>query len=127
MSVYERLESLEKIGIKLGLRNIKVILEALGQPQNSFRSVLIAGTNGKGSTGAMLESILRNQSLKTGYYTSPHLIDLRERIQINRKLISRLEFEDVLSKVFEAVDSMIASARLETPPTYFEVLTAIKN
>jgi dihydrofolate synthase/folylpolyglutamate synthase len=124
MSIYERLESLEKIGIKLGLRNIKVILEALGQPQDSFRSILIAGTNGKGSTGAMLESILRNQSLKTGYYTSPHLIDIRERIQINRKLISKQEFEDVLSKVFEAVDSMMASARLETPPTYFEVLTA---
>jgi len=124
MSVYERLESLEKIGIKLGLRNIKVILEALGQPQNAFRSILIAGTNGKGSTGAMLESILRHQSLKTGYYTSPHLIDIRERIQINRKLISKQEFEHVLSKVFDAIDSMIASARLETPPTYFEVLTA---
>ena len=64
MSVYERLESLEKIGIKLGLRNIKVILEALGQPQNSFRSVLIAGTNGKGSTGAILESILRIKDSK---------------------------------------------------------------
>jgi dihydrofolate synthase / folylpolyglutamate synthase len=124
MSVYERLESLEKIGIKLGLRNIKVILEALGQPQNSFRSILIAGTNGKGSTGAMLESILRHQSFKTGYYTSPHLIDIRERIQINRKLISQQEFEDVLSKVFEAIDSMMASSKLETPPTYFEVLTA---
>lgn len=124
MSVYERLESLEKIGIKLGLRNIKVILEALGQPQNSFRSILIAGTNGKGSTGAMLESILRNKGLKSGYYTSPHLIDIRERIQINRKLISKQDFEDVLTKVFEAVDSMIASAKLETPPTYFEVLTA---
>lgn len=124
MSLYERLESLEKIGIKLGLRNIKVILEALGQPQNSFRSILIAGTNGKGSTGAMLESILRHQSFKTGYYTSPHLIDIRERIQINRKLISKQDFEDVLSKVFEAVDSMMASAKLETLPTYFEVLTA---
>ena len=124
MSVYERLESLEKIGIKLGLRNIKVILEALGQPQNSFRSVLIAGTNGKGSTGAMLESILRNQGFKTGYYTSPHLVDIRERIQINRDLISEKDFEAVLLKVFDAVNSMIASARLETPPTYFEVLTA---
>src|SRR5262245_54867011 len=124
MSVYERLESLEKIGIKLGLRNIKVILEALGQPQNSFRSILIAGTNGKGSTGAMLESILRKQGFKTGYYTSPHLIDIRERIQINRQLISPQEFEAVLSTVFDAVDLMMSSARLETPPTYFEILTA---
>jgi dihydrofolate synthase / folylpolyglutamate synthase len=124
MSVYERLESLERIGIKLGLRNIKVILEALGQPQNSFRSILIAGTNGKGSTGAMLESILRKQGFKTGYYTSPHLIDIRERIQINRQLITQQEFEAILTKVFEAVDSMIALARLETPPTYFEILTA---
>jgi dihydrofolate synthase / folylpolyglutamate synthase len=124
MSVYERLESLEKIGIKLGLRNIKVILEALGHPQNSFRSILIAGTNGKGSTGAMLESILRHQGFNTGYYTSPHLIDIRERIQISQKMISEQDFENTLNKVFNAVDSMMASARLETPPTYFEVLTA---
>ena len=124
MSVYERLESLEKIGIKLGLRNIKVILEALGQPQNSYRSILIAGTNGKGSTGAMLESILRQQGFKTGYYTSPHLMNICERIQINRELISAQEFEAVLSTVFNAIDSMLDQARLETPPTYFEVLTA---
>ncbi|HEY7160470.1 MAG TPA: cyanophycin synthetase, partial [Acidobacteriota bacterium] len=69
-------------------------------------------------------SILRHQSIKTGYYTSPHLIDIRERIQINRNLISQQDFEDVLSKVFDAVDSMMASSKLETPPTYFEVLTA---
>jgi dihydrofolate synthase/folylpolyglutamate synthase len=124
MSIYERLESLEKIGIKLGLRNIKVILEALGQPQDSFRSILIAGTNGKGSTGAMLESILRKQGFKSGYYTSPHLIDIRERIQINRQMLSEQEFEIVLTTVFDVVDSMISSARLETPPTYFEILTA---
>ncbi len=124
MSVYERLESLERIGIKLGLRNIKVILEALGQPQTSYRSVLIAGTNGKGSTGAMLDSILRNQGLRTGYYTSPHLIDVRERIQINRQMISQPDFKSVLTTIFDVVDSMTTSARLETPPTYFEILTA---
>jgi dihydrofolate synthase/folylpolyglutamate synthase len=124
-AVYKRLESLEKIGIKLGLRNIKTILEALGQPQNSYRSILIAGTNGKGSTGAMLDSILTKHGFKTGYYTSPHLIDVRERVQIQRQMISADHFESSLATVFEAVDSMMSLSKLEGPPTYFEVLTAL--
>jgi dihydrofolate synthase/folylpolyglutamate synthase len=124
-AVYERLESLEKIGIKLGLRNIKTILAELGQPQTVYRSILIAGTNGKGSTGAMLESILSKHGLKTGYYTSPHLIDVRERIQVNRGMISGQQFEDLLTSVFKAVDLLMAAGKLEGPPTYFEIMTAV--
>ena len=123
--VYKRLESLEKIGIKLGLRNIKTILEALGQPQNTYRSILIAGTNGKGSTAAMLDSILAKHGYKTGYYTSPHLIDVRERFQINRQMIPADQFESLLAIVFDVVDSMMSFSKLEGPPTYFEVLTAV--
>ena len=66
-----------------GLEAINGLLSRMGSPQNAFQSVLIAGTNGKGSTAAMLASILRQAGLKVGLYTSPHLIDIRERIVIN--------------------------------------------
>lgn len=124
MNPYERLENLQRIGIKLGLRNIRQILEKLGDPQKSWRSVLIAGTNGKGSVGAMLDAILRNHGLSTGHYTSPHLVELRERIRVNGSMIRDEEFASVLQSVFDAVDSCISEGKLEAPPTYFETLTA---
>lgn len=124
MNVYERLENLQKIGIKLGLRNIHQILETLGNPQKSWRSVLIAGTNGKGSVGAMLDAILRKHGVSTGHYTSPHLVELRERIRVNGSMIRAEEFASALQGVFDAVDSCIEERKLETPPTYFETLTA---
>src|SRR5438876_455134 len=67
---------------KMGLENITVLLEELGRPQDAYPSVLIAGTNGKGSVAAMLESALRAAGLRTGLYTSPHLVEINERIQV---------------------------------------------
>lgn len=122
--VLRKLESLERIGIKLGLRNIRVILEALDNPQKSFQSILIAGTNGKGSVGAMLNSILQQQGFVTGHYTSPHLVDVKERIRVSKEIIEPGAFERCLATVFEAIDQMTAAQRLETAPTYFETLTA---
>jgi len=78
---------LQRFGIKLGLENITTLLEILGNPHRAFPSVHIAGSNGKGSTAAFLESILRQSGLRTGLYTSPHLADFSERIQINGKAI----------------------------------------
>jgi dihydrofolate synthase/folylpolyglutamate synthase len=78
---------LQRFGIKLGLENITTLLEILGNPHRDFPSVHVAGTNGKGSTAAFLESILRQSGLRTGLYTSPHLIDFSERIQVNGKPI----------------------------------------
>ena len=78
---------LQRFGIKLGLENITTLLEILGNPHRAFPSVHIAGSNGKGSTAAFLESILRQSGLRTGLYTSPHLVDFSERIQINGKAI----------------------------------------
>ena len=77
---------------KFDLAHMRVLLEALGDPQNKFRSVLIAGTNGKGSTAATLASILRAAGHKTGLYTSPHLVSINERIRIGGQQISESGF-----------------------------------
>jgi dihydrofolate synthase / folylpolyglutamate synthase len=118
MSVYERLNSLETLGIKFGLENIRRLLDALGNPEQNFPSILIAGTNGKGSVGVMLEAMLFRNGFRTGYYLSPHLIDVRERIRVDCEKISESAFESTLSKVFEVID------QLSITPTYFETLTA---
>ncbi|HDM23266.1 MAG TPA: bifunctional folylpolyglutamate synthase/dihydrofolate synthase, partial [Methanomicrobia archaeon] len=72
---------------KLGLKNIQNLLEILGNPQNSFKTIHIAGTNGKGSVAAMITQMLMEEGYRTGLYISPHLVDFRERIQINREWI----------------------------------------
>jgi len=80
--------SREFFGMKLGLENIRTFLESIGTPQNSYKTIHIAGTNGKGSTAAMLDAILRAQGYKTGLFTSPHLVSFRERIKVDGEKIS---------------------------------------
>ena len=82
--------SLNSDVMHFGLAAISELLSRLGNPQNSYKTILIAGTNGKGSTAAMTASILQAAGYKTGLYTSPHLIDVRERISVNKKQISNL-------------------------------------
>jgi dihydrofolate synthase/folylpolyglutamate synthase len=84
----EYLLGLEKFGMKLGLDNVAELLERLGNPHKEFKSVHVAGTNGKGSVCAFVSSILREAGYKVGLYTSPHLVRLNERIQINGEEIS---------------------------------------
>ncbi|MBI5639011.1 MAG: bifunctional folylpolyglutamate synthase/dihydrofolate synthase, partial [Nitrospirae bacterium] len=79
----EYLYGLQKHGMKFGLDNIKRLMAAAGDPQKAFRSVHVAGTNGKGSASAMIESVLRTSGVKTGLFTSPHLINFTERIRVN--------------------------------------------
>ncbi|NTW76910.1 MAG: bifunctional folylpolyglutamate synthase/dihydrofolate synthase [Syntrophaceae bacterium] len=98
-----------------GLTAISELLSRLGNPQNSYKTILIAGTNGKGSTAAMTASILQAAGYKTGLYTSPHLIDVRERISVNKKQISAGDFGRIISAV---------KKKIEQPVTYFELLTA---
>ncbi|MCJ7811891.1 Mur ligase family protein, partial [bacterium] len=105
------------IGMKLGLENIHLLLERIGHPENRFPSIHIAGTNGKGSTAAILESILREAGFKTGLYTSPHLIDMRERIQINGQWITS-------EKVICYIQHMKSDIEA-THVTFFEILTAM--
>src|ERR687895_1161071 len=82
----------ETLTIKLGLRNTELLLNALDNPERAFPSVQIAGTNGKGSTAAMLDSICRAAGIKTGLYTSPHLVSITERIRVSGEAITPEEF-----------------------------------
>lgn len=115
----------ETLAIKLGLRNTEALLEALGNPQKSFQSVQIAGTNGKGSTAVMLEAICRAAGIPTGLYTSPHLISITERIRINGADISESDFAKHATSVKAAAESLLDHKALETLPTFFEHVTAI--
>jgi dihydrofolate synthase/folylpolyglutamate synthase len=110
---------------KFDLKNITVLCERLGQPQREFQSVHVAGTNGKGSTSAMLDSILRAAGLRTGLYTSPHLERINERIRMNGQEISDDEFAAVFTRVRQAIEELLASGRLAAHPTFFECVTAI--
>lgn len=102
-----------------------LLLDALGRPQTSYRSVLIAGTKGKGSTAAMLESILRAGGLKTGLYTSPHLHSYRERIRVNGELISEDDFARGIGEIRALTDGLSGQhSELEALST-FEVMTAL--
>ncbi len=125
MTPLERLFALEQFGIKLGLDNIRAILSALGRPETAWRSIHIAGTNGKGSVAAMVECGLRAAGLKTGRYTSPHLDRIEERVAINGRPIDPATFERVTAVVLDAVDAATASGALAVQPTFFEVSTAI--
>jgi len=121
----ERLFALEQFGIKLGLDNIRAILAALGHPERAWRSVHIAGTNGKGSVAAMVERGLRASGLKTGRYTSPHLDVIEERVAINGEAVDRQTFAATTAVVFAAVDEATRTGALTVVPTFFEVSTAV--
>lgn len=110
---------------KLGLENITALLQDLGNPQSTYPSVLIAGTNGKGSVAAMLASVLRAAGLRTGLYTSPHLVEINERIQLNGQPIPPLEFAEVFNALRARIERLLASGKLQFHPTYFECLTAM--
>jgi dihydrofolate synthase / folylpolyglutamate synthase len=119
---------------KFSLDHIRVLLKELGGPQERFASVLIAGTNGKGSTAATLASIARAAGLKTGLYTSPHLVRVNERIKISSALaeggcglreIPDAEFGRVYGLVDEAAARLVARGELPHTPSYFELMTAI--
>lgn len=126
MTPHERLFSLEQFGIKLGLDNIRLLLAALGHPERAYRSVHIAGTNGKGSVAAMVERGLRAAGLKTGRYTSPHLDRVEERVAINGATIDSDTFATVTQDVFAAIDrSRTQPGGLTVLPTFFEVSTAV--
>ncbi len=110
---------------KFDLAHMRVLLGALGNPEKKFQSVLIAGTNGKGSTAATLASILRASGLKTGLYTSPHLIRINERIQVNGEAIDDHDFTSVHQLVEDVANQLVAGGELPWHPSFFEMLTAM--
>lgn len=110
---------------KFGLDNIRILSAELGNPHRAVPCIHIAGTNGKGSTAAMLESILRQSGLRTGLYTSPHLERINERIRIDGEEVSDDAFAIAWTRVHAAIESLIASGKLPSHPTFFECVTAM--
>src|SRR5208282_5079031 len=120
---------------KFGLENTFKLAALAGHPQNRLRFIHVAGTNGKGSTCAMLESIYRAAGLSTGLFTSPHLVSFRERIQVNRQLISENEVVRLVGEMREQssefrLQAVAAPAKAGTPnkdacPTFFEFVTVM--
>jgi dihydrofolate synthase/folylpolyglutamate synthase len=110
---------------KFDLDGITTLCEHLGQPQRAFESVHVAGTNGKGSTAAMIDSILRAAGLRTGLYTSPHLERINERIRLDGQEISDADFAATFMRLQAAVEELLAAGRLAAHPTFFECMTAL--
>ena len=115
----------ETLTIKLGLENTETLLAALGNPQEQFPAVQIAGTNGKGSTAAFLDSICRVSGIRVGLFTSPHLVSITERIQIDGQQISEDQFAHFTLTVKQTAEELVARGKLQTLPTFFEHITAI--
>jgi dihydrofolate synthase / folylpolyglutamate synthase len=110
---------------KFDLAHMRVLLAALGHPENRFPTVLVAGTNGKGSTAATLASILQASGLKTGLYTSPHLVRINERIRLNGEPISDDDFAMLHDVVDRTAERLVGEGDLPWHPSFFEMLTAI--
>lgn len=110
---------------KFDLENITVLAERLSHPDRAYPSVHIAGTNGKGSTAAFLESILRRAGFRTGLNTSPHLEKINERVRINGEEISDEAFAETFTRIQILIEELLAEGKLRAHPTYFECVTAM--
>ena len=121
----EWLFSLHRFGMKLGLENMQALTESLGRPQDRLRCVLIAGTNGKGSTAAMLHSILLASNARAGLYTSPHLVRTEERIRIDDHEIGADDLTNLIGEIRGRIERLLAKNQLAANPTFFEVITCV--
>ena len=117
----EYLTSLGRFGIKLGLERTEALLRALGDPQQLFQGVLVAGTNGKGSVCAMVSSVLQAAGYRVGLMPKPHLISYTERIQVDQRPIAEADFAALLTELQPAINKVAAELG---PPTEFEILTS---
>jgi dihydrofolate synthase/folylpolyglutamate synthase len=124
MDSLQYLLTLEKFGIKFGLANIRTLSAALDEPQTKYSTILVAGTNGKGSVTAMVDCGLRAAGLRVGRYTSPHLVRLEERFVIHGQPVETAALSDVLGQMRQLIDGLLTKGALEAPPTFFEVTTA---
>ncbi len=125
MDPFTYLFGLEHFGIKFGLDNISTLVARLGHPERAFRSVHIAGTNGKGSVTAMVDAALRAAGHRSARYTSPHLVSLAERFVIDGHPVTEDALVAVVADVRDAVDGLRADGGLAAQPTFFEVTTAV--
>ena len=117
--------SLEQHGIKLGLDNIRALCEALGHPERGFTSIVIAGTNGKGSVAAMVDKALQSAGYATGRFTSPHLVRVEERFTVDGRPVTQAILAREASRLRRTIGQLLSRGRLAAPPTFFEATTAI--
>ena len=120
----EFLFSLERFGMKFGLANIARLCEALGHPERAFRSIIVAGTNGKGSVTAMVDTALRAAGHRSARYTSPHLVNVEERFVIDGREVTPDALEAAALRVQRAAEDLVASGEFEALPTFIECTTA---
>ncbi len=113
-----------RFGIKFGLETMRALVAEMGHPERACPSLLIAGTNGKGSVAAYCDAVLRASGLRTGRYTSPHLVRVNERITVDGREISDRDFARAVEDVRDAAERLIRRRVLKAHPTFFEVLTA---
>lgn len=123
--MFDRLFALETFGIKLGLDNISRLCAALGHPERAFRSLHVAGTNGKGSVTAMAHAALVAAGVPAARFISPHLVDLTERFVIGAHPVDAPTLEQVSNDVLDCADGLIQSGELQVHPTFFEATTAM--
>src|ERR1700759_1370854 len=115
------LHGLQMFGTQMGLERATRLADLAGNPHNQLRFIHVAGTNGKGSTCAMLESIYRAAGLRVGLFTSPHLVSFRERIQVNRQLIP----ENEVTQLVAEIQPLLKQFPADQHPTFFEVITVM--
>ena len=115
----------EVLAAKFGLENINLLLDKLGHPEHAFKSILVAGTNGKGSVAAMIDSIARTAGYRTALFTSPHLLRIQERVKVSGQEITEEAFAEWATTVRDAVESLVSAGQLAAPPTFFEQVAAI--
>jgi dihydrofolate synthase/folylpolyglutamate synthase len=125
MDTLDQLFALERFGIQPGLDTIRVLTRSLDDPQSTYRSIIVAGTNGKGSVVAMVDSALRAARQRVGRYTSPHLCTLEERFVVDGVPIPKTDLRREATTLHHAVVRLMAEGRLSQPPTFFEATTAI--
>lgn len=116
---------LEPIGIKFGLENIEALVASLGHPERAYKTIHIAGTNGKGSVTAIVDTALAAAGHRSARYTSPHLVDIRERFVIAGQLVGADALDRAIVDVRAHIDALRAAGKLSVQPTFFEVTTAI--
>jgi len=123
-AVTDYLFALKSGGVKFGIDRMTALSAALGHPERAYPVIHIAGTNGKGSVSAMVERILRESGYRTGLYTSPHLVKLGERVQVDRQLLTEQEILDYVNELLPVAEKLGAVCRDESP-TFFEFMTAM--
>ena len=122
--ILDYLYALKNRGSKYGIERMHLLVEALGHPEQKFPVIHVAGTNGKGSVCAMLEAMYRDNGYKVGFFSSPHLVHIGERIQVDRQIISELDIIRY-TKQLRPIATELAKNNSNLHPTFFEFITAM--